>query len=243
MASDPDFDPVATTKHLLRVSRSGALATLLVEGHNPFCSLVNIASLPDGSPLLLISRLAVHTRNILACSSVSLLLSARGADDPLTLPRITIVGRAESVEEAGLAVARRRYLAAHPAAEVFVNFADFSFYRVAITSVHLVAGFGRIIALESLRVLTPVSDATGLIAAEEGAVAHMNQDHADAIRLYATKLMGADDGDWQMTSIDPEGADLALGAQALRLNFPERVSDATSLRKMLVTLVAKARET
>jgi hypothetical protein len=204
---------------------------------------VNIASLPDGSPLLLISRLAVHTRNILACSSVSLLLSARGADDPLTLPRISIVGRAESVEEAGLAVARRRYLAAHPAAEVFVNFADFSFYRVAITSVHLVAGFGRIIALESLRVLTPVSDATGLIAAEEGAVAHMNQDHADAIRLYATKLMGADDGDWQMTGIDPEGADLALGAQALRLNFPERVSDVTSLRKMLVTLVAKARET
>ena len=89
--------------------------------------------------------------------------------------------------------------------------------------------------------LTEIAGADALVAAEEGAVAHMNEDHADAIRLYATRLLGAADGDWRMTSIDPEGADLALDGQTLRLNFPAAVTDATSLRKMLVALVGKAR--
>jgi len=89
--------------------------------------------------------------------------------------------------------------------------------------------------------LTDVSDAADLLAAEEGAVAHMNADHADAVRLYATKLLGAADGDWRMIAVDPEGCDLAHGSKRLRLNFPARVTDATALRKTLVSLVGEAR--
>jgi putative heme iron utilization protein len=245
MSQRADFDPAATAKRLLRTGSLGALATLRDGSTNPFCSLVNIGTLPDGSPILLISRLAVHTRNIATDPRVSLLLSEPGAPDPLAAPRISIVGVAEQLAEpAAVATARRRYLATHPSAELFVNFADFSFYRVAIDGVHLVGGFGRIFDLSGAEVLTEIGDATALLAAEEGAVAHMNDDHADAIRLYATRLLGAPDGGaWRMTTLDPDGCDLALDSQRLRLNFPQRVTDAAALRKTLVALVGEARAT
>lgn len=242
MPSSSDFDPVAAAKRLLRVSRSGALATLQKDGGNPFCSLVNTASLPDGSPLLLISRLAVHTQNLLADAGVSLLLSERGAEDPLTLPRVSLLGHAEPVAEAELDGARMRYLAAHPQAEAFVGFTDFSLWRIAIARAHLVAGFGRIVDLPGETLLIATADAADLLAAEAGAVDHMNRDHADAIRLYATRLLGAADGDWRLTGLDPEGADLALGSQTLRLNFPQPVMNAASLRQVLVVLAREARQ-
>jgi heme iron utilization protein len=241
MPSRADFNPVVSAKALLRTSTTGALATLQIGSGNPFCSLVNTSTLPDGSPILLISRLAVHTRNILHDPRVSLLFSEAGTADPLASPRISLTGTAAMIEDELQETAFRRYLAAHPTAEVFASFADFSFYRVAIAQGHLVAGFGRIIDLSAPQLLTDVSDAAELLAAEEGAVAHMNADHADAVRLYATKLLGAVDGDWRMISVDPEGCDLAHGAQRLRLSFPERVTDATALRKTLVALVAEAR--
>jgi len=242
MPQRADFDPIATSKQLLRTTPLGALATLRAGSSNPFCSLVNIGTMPDGSPILLISRLAVHTGNIAADKRVSLLLSEQGAPDPLAAPRISIVGVAEQLAEPGtVATARRRYLATHPSAELFVNFADFSFYRIAIDSVHLVSGFGRIFDLSGAEVLTEIGDAAALLAAEEGAVAHMNDDHADAIRLYATRLLGAPDGAWRMTTLDPDGCDLALDSQRLRLNFPQRATDATTLRKTLVALVGEAR--
>src|SRR3954466_1932015 len=79
MQPTPDFDPGRLAKSLLRRSRQGALATLMVGSGAPYCSLVNLASHPDGSPILLISALAVHTRNILADSRVSLMLDERAA--------------------------------------------------------------------------------------------------------------------------------------------------------------------
>src|ERR1051325_8248435 len=122
MAAAADFDAVATAKLLLRTSGLGALASLRQSSGNPFCSLVNLASMPDGSPILLISRLAVHTRNILHDSRVSLLLSEAGAPDPLAAPRISLTGTAAMIEDEVQETGFRRYLAAHPAAEVFANF-------------------------------------------------------------------------------------------------------------------------
>src|SRR3984957_6110600 len=95
MQSTADFDPGKVTRSLLRRSRQGALATLMTGSGDPYCSLVNVASHPDGSPILLISRLAVHTRNILADSRVSLMLDERVAGDPLERARIMLGGRAE----------------------------------------------------------------------------------------------------------------------------------------------------
>jgi putative heme iron utilization protein len=242
MQPTPDFDPGKLARSLLRRSRQGALATLMAGSGDPYCSLVNLASHPDGSPILLISRLAVHTRNILADPRVSLMLDERAAGDPLEGARIMLSGRAE---EAGAdsELFRRRYLNAHPSAEAFVSFKDFSFFRICPTGTHLVAGFGRIVDLQPAQFLTDLNGAEALLGAEEGAVTHMNADHRDTMKLYATKLLGAADGDWRCTGCDPEGLDMQDGQAALRLEFPERVTDGTALRKMLVRLAGEARAT
>lgn len=240
MQPTPDFDPGKLAKSLLRRSRQGALATLMPGSGDPYCSLVNLASHPDGSPILLISRLAVHTKNILADGRVSLMLDERAAGDPLEGARIMLSGRAEQADgERDLL--QRRYLNAHPAAEAFVSFKDFSFFRIRPAGTHLVAGFGRIVDLKPEQFLTDLAGADDLLAAEEGAVEHMNADHRDAMGLYATRLLGAAAGDWRCTGCDPEGIDMQDGQTALRLNFPERVTDGTALRKMLVRLVGEAR--
>lgn len=240
MQPTPDFDPAKLAKSLLRRSRQGALATLMVGSGDPYCSLVNLASHPDGSPILLISGLAVHTKNIQADSRVSLMLDERAAGDPLEGARIMLSGRAEQAES-DKDLLQRRYLNAHPSAEAFVSFKDFSFFRLRPTGTHLVAGFGRIVDLKPPQFLTDLAGAEDLLAAEEGAVAHMNADHRDTMDLYATKLLGAATGDWRCTGCDPEGLDLQDGQTALRLDFPERVTDGTSLRKMLVRLASEAR--
>ena len=117
---------------------------------------------------------------------------------------------------------RRRYLNAHPSAEAFVNFEDFSFFLIRPVAAHLVAGFGRIVDLEPEQFLTDISDADALIEAEQGAIDHMNADHRDAMNLYATKLLGADASDWRCTGCDPDGMDMQAGTKTLRLDFPER---------------------
>lgn len=242
MQPTADFNPVKTTKSLIRSAKQGALATLMPAGGDPYCSLVNVATAADGSPLLLISGLAVHTKNLLADPRVSLMLDERRPGDPLEGARVMIAGQAEKVAEpAALEPVRRRYLMRHPTAAQFVDFPDFAFFRIAVREVHLVAGFGRIHTLEAAKILTEVSDAAEVLEGEAGAVEHMNEDHMDANALYATKLLGAADGDWRITGLDPEGADLALGDASLRLPFPERVTTMQALQKSLVKLVGVAR--
>jgi len=241
MQPTPDFAPEKLAKSLLRRSRQGALATLMAGSGDPYCSLVNLASHPDGSPILLISGLAVHTKNIVADSRVSLMLDERAAGDPLEGSRIMLSGRAEAAGADDKELLQRRYLNAHPSAEAFVSFKDFSFFRIRPTGTHLVAGFGRIVDLKPEQFLTDLTGADDLLAAEEGAIEHMNADHRDAMGLYATKLLGAAAGDWRCTGCDPEGLDMQEGQTALRLDFPERVTNGTALRKMLVRLAGEAR--
>jgi len=252
------FDPLAAAKVLLRVTRSGTLATIDRNTGHPFASLVNVATDSDGAPLILISRLSTHTANLEVDGRASLLLAASGKGDPLTHPRLTLLGAfvqvaRDSHDEPRL---RRRFLARHPKSELYAGFADFSFWRLDAVSAHLNGGFARAADLKATDVLTDISGAENLIAAEDSAVTHMNTDHADAVQLYATKLCGADDRKarsgqvesskvenrpWRMTGIDPEGLDLARGDMTLRLPFPRRVTDAQQLRKVVVELAAKAR--
>jgi heme iron utilization protein len=241
MQETADFSASKLARSLLRRSRQGALATLMRDNGDPYCSLVNVASHCDGSPILLISRLALHTQNILEDSRVSLMLDERAEGDPLEGARIMLAGRAEQASAADEAVLRRRYLNAHPSAEVFVNFKDFSFFKVRPAGAHLVAGFGRIVDLKPEQFLTDISDADALLEAEQGAIEHMNADHRDAMNLYATKLLGADESDWRCTGCDPDGMDMQSGATTLRLEFPERVTGPGELRKMLVKLASEAR--
>ncbi|CAN7619738.1 DUF2470 domain-containing protein [Bradyrhizobium sp. LjRoot220] len=241
MEPTADFDPSRLARSLLRRSRQGALATLMAGSGDPYCSLVNVASHADASPILLISRLALHTRNILADNRVSLMLDERAAGDPLEGARIMLAGRAEEAAADQAETLRRRYLNAHPSADAFVNFKDFSFFRILPLGAHLVAGFGRIIDLAPAQFLTDIGDAEGLLEAEQGAVEHMNGDHREAMNLYATRLLGADSADWACTGCDPDGMDMQAGNLTLRLDFPERVTDGTALRKMLVRLAGEAR--
>jgi heme oxygenase (biliverdin-IX-beta and delta-forming) len=233
-----DFDPRSAAKKLLREGRGGALATLMPGSGDPYCSLVNVATTADGAPLLLISRLAVHTRNILADPRVSLMIDERKQGDPLEGARVMLMGTAEATDDEAV---KRRYLARHPSAEMFAGFKDFAFYRIALEGAHLVAGFGRIVDLKSEDILTDVSDAAPLIAAEAEICAHMNDDHADAVRLYATKLLGAPDGEWRCVGCDPEGLELQLDRAALRLPFPQRVTAPGVLRQVLKDLAQQAR--
>jgi hypothetical protein len=236
-----DFNAGKLARSLLRRSRQGALATLAAGSGDPYCSLVNLASHADGSPILLISRLALHTQNILGDPRVSLMLDERAEGDPLEGSRVMLAGRAEQASGDDVAIFRRRYLNAHPSAEAFVEFKDFSFFRIRSTGAHLVAGFGRIVDLTPEQFLTDISDAEALLEAEQGAIDHMNADHRDAMNLYATMLLGAGAADWRCTGCDPDGIDMQAGAAVLRLDFPERVTSGAALRKMLVRLAGEAR--
>jgi heme iron utilization protein len=241
MQPTADFDAAKLARSLLRRSRQGALATLMAGSGDPYCSLVNVASHADGSPILLISRLALHTRNILGDARVSLMLDERAQGDPLEGSRIMLAGRAEQASGDPAAILRRRYLNAHPSSEAFVNFKDFSFFRILPLAAHLVAGFGRIVDLRPEQFLTDISDARALLEAEQGAIDHINADHREAMNLYATRLLGAEPADWRCTGCDPSGIDMQAGAITLRLDFPRRIATPAALRQTLKELADQAR--
>jgi heme iron utilization protein len=233
----PEYDAVGEAKRLLRTIRAGALASLAERGH-PFGSLVNVATDHDGSPLLLLSRLAAHTQNLERDSRCSLLLSQSGKGDPLAHPRLTVVGRAARTDDAHVP---GRFLRRHPKSELYAGFADFSFWRIAVERVHLNGGFARAADFPGEAVLTKMVGAEELLAAEPGAIEHMNTDHRDALSLYATKLLGESEGPWRVTGIDPEGMDIAAGDRTARLVFADRITAPAELRAALVALAAKAR--
>ncbi len=234
----PGFDAAGLGKHLLRTIRSGALATLDRDGM-PFATLVTVATDIDGSPLLLTSRLSGHTANMEREPRVSILLAQTGKGDPLAHPRLTVMGRAERTETPRV---RARFLARHPKAELYAGFADFSFWRVEISGGHLNGGFARAATLPAADLRTDLSGAEALVEAEQGALEHMNQDHREALELYATRLAGSSPGAWRTTGLDPEGLDLMLGDQTARIVFPERVNQPKELRQTLKKLADQARQ-
>jgi heme iron utilization protein len=240
VADNPDLG--AAARHLMRSSGHTALATSLAG--RPYVSLVVSACDLDASPLLLLSDLAQHTQNLLADPRVSLLFEdTAGHPDPLAGPRLTLLGDAERCNDPR-AVAR--FAARHPASAGYAGFADFHLYRVTVERGHLVAGFGRIawIDAEQLRF---TAEAPALAAAEADILGHMNADHADAIALYAERLLGRQGAGWRMTGLDPEGLDLRHDGETARLDFagssqgPVLTPDAA--RRALVALAEKARST
>lgn len=207
----------------------------------PYVSLVATACEFDASPLLLLSDLAQHTKNLLADPRVSLLFEDTGEHlDLLAGPRLTLLGRAERCDDP---LAAARFAARHPASADYAGFADFHLYRVAIERAHLVAGFGRIawIEAEELRFATV---APALAGAEAGIVAHMNRDHLEAIALYAQHLLGLGGDGWRITGVDPEGVDLHrpmdAGGETARLDFAAPVLTPDSARRSLAALAGNA---
>lgn len=238
-AAPEDFDAVAMARATLRTARLGALATLDPQSGFPLATLTNIATDVDGTPLFLASKLALHTRNIEADPRASILVSSLGKGDPLAnSARLSVVGTAERSDDPR---ALSRFLARHPKAKLYAGFPDFSLFRLSALGFHPNGGFARAGEIAVADVLLDLAGCEALAEAEEGAVAHMNDDHADALRLYATRLLGAAEGRWQATGLDPEGMDLVCGDASARLVFPEQVSDPVALRHMLAALAGKAR--
>jgi len=231
------FEPVGVARALLRSARRASLATLGPDGA-PYVSLVALATAPEGAPLLLVSDLARHTHNLASDPRASLLCADVGAGDPLAHPRVTLFGACVAVDKTEQ---KARWLARQPESAMYFGFSDFRMLRLEPDGAHLVAGFGRIVDLSWGDLRTDVAGAEGLIAAEEGIVAHMNEDHADATRLYATKLLGLPDGDWRFEGVDPLGCEIALEGRAAYLPFDAPATTAGDVRKRLVALVAKAR--
>ncbi|MCF4129437.1 HugZ family pyridoxamine 5'-phosphate oxidase [Methylobacterium sp. SyP6R] len=243
-AAEAPFDAIGLAKSLLRKIRSGALATLERQGEHeggaPFASLVTVATDVDGTPLLLLSRLSAHTLNLEADPRCSLLLSQGGKGDPLAHPRLTVTGRAERSAEPR---ARARFLARHPKAALYADFPDFAFFRLEVRAGHLNGGFAKAATLTAGELLTDLTGLEALAESEPGAVAHMNEDHLDAVALYATQLAGEEPGPWRLTGFDPEGLDLMAGERTARVPFPERLAGPAALRPTLVAMAAQARAT
>jgi len=234
-------DQIATARRLLRGTDRAALATLLAgkQGPTPYASLALIAVDHDLSPILLISRLAVHTHAIQADARVSLLLDGTaGLDHALSGARLSVMGRAEISQEPRL---RARYIARHPEAKMYAGFKDFDFYRVVVERAHLVSGFGKIDWIDAAELMLPEALEEKLVEHEAGIVQHMNEDHSDAITLYASNLLQLPGGGWRMTGVDRDGVDLRAGGKVARLEFAEPVADANGARKALIALVQQAR--
>lgn len=238
----PGYDAVAEAKRLLRATRSGALSTIERKGGHPFATLVTIATDHDGSPILLLSQLSAHTRNLDAEPRCSVLLAQGGKGDPLAHPRLTVFGRAiKQTDEAIRARLKARFLSRHPKSALYADFGDFGFWKIEVEGAHLNGGFARAADFPAADVLTPLDGAESLIEAEAGAIEHMNADHPEALALYATKLAGEPAGRWRAAGIDPEGIDLSAGDLTARVAFPMRITGPGDLRDALVALAAQAR--
>ncbi|MBX9933367.1 MAG: DUF2470 domain-containing protein [Methylobacterium sp.] len=233
-ASEAPFNAIGLSRHLLRSIRSGALATLDADDGTPFASLVTIATDADGTPLMLLSRLSGHTRNLLKDARASLLFSAGGKGDPLAHPRLTVTGLAPQTKEPRV---RERFLARHPKAKLYADFPDFGFFALEPTAGHLNGGFAKAATLTKSELLLDLAGCEALIAGEAGAVAHMNADHGDALAIYA----GDGTANWRLTGIDPEGMDLLAGDRTARIPYPSPVREMGALRKVLVEMATAGR--
>lgn len=202
------FSPVATARRLVRQARTAALATLARRTGHPFGSLVTVATEPDGTPIVLLSTLAAHSRNLAEDARASLLFVDHTLGDPQQGGRVTLVGTLARIEDD--AAARRRYLTRNPDAALYAGFADFALFRLELDDCHLVAGFGRAMRVRAEDFLLATAQAQALIAAESALIARFAETPARVAALAA--LSGAPAGDWTVVGIDPEGLDLSTTA-------------------------------
>ncbi len=200
---------------------------------------------PDarGRPLLLISGLAMHTQNLDADARASLLVAQSGHEDPLAMARVTLMGRAGRLPAAERAAAREAYLARHPNAVHWVDYGDFAFWRLELTDVYFVGGFGAMdwLPVEGYEAAAP----DPLADAAAGILRHMNADHADALLIYARALGPAAAEAAEMTAVDRLGFRLrvrtAEGFQGCRIAFPREVRDAGQCRRVLTEMLEECR--
>lgn len=218
---------------LMRSCGKATLATLLPPSAWPYASLVTVATTQDGCPILLLSGLSDHTRNLAADERVSLLFDGTGGfANPQQGPRVTVLGRAVPDQDPAL---RQRFLTRHPAAALYAGFGDFAIYRVSLERVHFVGGFGRAVWLED-RLTVDAAIAQALAQAEDALLTEMNQDHGPARNDMAKHLLGRSGEGWRLVALDADGVDLALHEEVARLPFAAPVDGPKAAREALINL-------
>jgi putative heme iron utilization protein len=223
-------------KRLLRLARTGALATLDGPGGAPLTTLTGVASDWDGAPLFLLSELSRHTRNLDADPRASLLLTSEpGRGDPLNHPRLTIGGAVVLHPEPA---AKKRYLQRNPKAKLYASFTDFSVRRLRIESIHFNGGFGRAGAVTLAELLSPPGDFRALADAEDALLVEAEALGDETL----ARLAGASSGRrvWRPIGLDAEGLDLAAGGAAARVDFSEAAFAPEAWRERLRACVAAA---
>jgi hypothetical protein len=184
--------------------------------------------------LLLLSNLSEHTRHLRADARCSVLVAGEpeGAN-PQTAPRVTVTGLAEPSTDPAL---KARYLAVHPYAAMYADFADFSVWRIRPLGGLFVGGFARATRLRVADLAPDDAAVAAIEAAAEGIIAHCNADHPDALAVIAG-LPGA----WRMVAVDVDGCDLADGERVIRIHWSSPVADSGGVRRELVRLAGEAR--
>lgn len=225
-------DNALTARRLLNHQSFGILSThsIDVPGY-PFGSIAPYTLNHDGEPIILISTIAQHTRNIKENNKVSLTVFDPHEDDPQAASRLTWIGDAESIEPSDIE-SRDRYLRYFPSAESYFQTHDFSFYRISLRRARFIGGFGEIYWIEPDAMLArnPFRET------EKGIVDHMNQDHQKALIHYCKVLKGIDASVVSMTGIDSEGFDMLAGKEKLRIDFDSPISTPEEARRNLVRL-------
>ena len=227
--------PAEAGRRLLRRCGRAALATSLRGA--PYASLVLYAVDYDASPLLLLSDLAQHSRNIAFDPRVSLLIDGTaGLPEPLSGPRLTLLGQAEAVADRRL---WERFTARYPDSKVYAGFADFKLYRVAVERGHLVAGFGQIVWIDGSNLLFSQAG-TAIAAAEPAIIARINEHLGETLAGCVAHRLGHSGEGWRATGCDPEGLDIRSGDAAARLEFAAPVSTADAVPAALAQLAGTA---
>src|ERR1700723_1311184 len=210
----------------------------------PFGSLMPYALDTEGRPIFLISNMAMHTQNLKADPRASLFVAQTAGDgDALGAARATLIGQAKPVADNEVASARELYLAKHENSRYWVDFADFSFFRLDLVDVYYVGGFGVMGWVEAQEYCEASPDP--LAPAASAIIAHMNADHVDAMILLARTHAGIQATGATMTAVDRLGFHLRLqtaeGMKRTRINFSGEARTAQETRKILVEMVHQAK--
>ena len=243
-APEPSFSERART--LVYLARIGSLSTLSrKQAGFPFGSVMPYGLDSLGRPIFLISTMAMHTQNLQADPRASLLVTqADGEGDPLGASRVTLMGNVETIPQPEIADARKLYLERYANSKYWVDFEDFSFYRMDVVDVYYVGGFGVMGWVKAADYDQAQPDPLAEVAA--GIIEHMNADHKDALILLACKNAGIESQEAAMTSVDRLGFHLRLktadGMRGARIAFLHEVRNANDARKVLVEMVRRARK-
>lgn len=240
---ETDAQAIRLARTLIRTARYGAIAVLDPKDGAPYASRVAVATDVDGAPIILVSALSAHTTALVADPRCSLLVGEPAKGDPLAYPRISVSCRAVRLERGtpDHARAQRRYLNRNPKGKLYADFPDFSFFRLEPQGASLNGGFGKAYLLERADLLVEGVATEELAEREQGAVDHMNEDHTDAIAVYARQFAKASGSGWVITGLDPDGIDIASGDDVRRIFFPTPLAAATDLRQALVDLAKAGR--